>query len=145
MTPGRHRTLNSCVIVVPVSYGVRVGPCRSTPRNTMFLRCMLCTGCSLNEKKLSNLGGHSPLLFYPVMGKDVKMKGIEIDDSTLTHLLGYLTARQWAIALKSCPYTALIFALIREQDKKCLGKSHKLEREVNELLEELKTSTYDEY
>lgn len=79
----------------------------------------------------------SPVIIFPVNRglKDVKktMETLETDDGTLTHLLGYLSAKQWADALKTCTYTALIWVLIRQQDK-AYNEGHALEDEVTELL-----------
>lgn len=60
---------------------------------------------------------------------------IDLDDATLTHLLGYLTAKQWADALKNAegnaPWTALIWYLIETQDK---AYDSNMKDEVKELL-----------
>jgi hypothetical protein len=60
---------------------------------------------------------------------------ISLDDATLTHLLGYLSAKQWVDALKNAkgkaPWTALIWYLIEQQDEAWGGH---MKDEVKELL-----------
>jgi len=58
------------------------------------------------------------------------------DEPALTHMLGYLDAKKWADALKSQPSSrhALIWELIRIQDKTYNDSDYRLENEVKELL-----------
>lgn len=60
---------------------------------------------------------------------------ISLDDATLTHLLGYLTVKQWTDALRNAegkaPWTALIWYLIELQDK---AYDTSMKAEVEELL-----------
>lgn len=63
-------------------------------------------------------------------------ENISHEDSTLTYLLGFLTAKQWKSAIKEAPFTALIWALIDQQDKTYNDGKPRLRNEVRELLEE---------
>lgn len=63
------------------------------------------------------------------------MEKIDIDHPTLTHMLGYLTAKQWADALRTKsvdPDTA--YKLIKIQDEKYYHCNNRLHDEVEEEL-----------
>lgn len=59
------------------------------------------------------------------------MPEIELDHPTLTHLLGYLTARQWTDAIRQNNVTTIAWELLKIQDRAWHGN---MVEDVKELV-----------